>query len=201
MVGMSPQAQALLQTLPRCPSITGLWRRTNEGLWEMAFCLHMKCIWRGFPAFSYQRWFWLIFILLVWYDSWVYGKWSVQWLSRVRLFVTPWTAALQASLSIINSQSLHKLMSTESVMPSNHLILCCPLLFLPSIFPNIRGLFQWVSSSHQMTKYWSFSFKISPSNEHSGLISFRMDLLAPASPNKQTGYFISVSKIFWRHKI
>ena len=101
---------------------------------------------------------------------------SVQSLSHVRLFVTPWTAAHQASLSITNSRSLLKLMSIESVMPSNHLILCCPLL-LPSIFPSIR-VFSNESVLHiRWPKYWSFSFSISPSNEYSGLISFRMDWL------------------------
>ena len=102
---------------------------------------------------------------------------SVQSLSRVRLFVTPFTAACQASLSITNSRNLLKLMSIESVMPSNHLILCCPLLLLPSIFPSIR-VFSNESVLHsRWPKYWSFSFNISPSNEYSGLISFRMDWL------------------------
>ena len=102
---------------------------------------------------------------------------SVQLLSHVRLFATPWTAARQDSLSITNSQSLPKLMSIESVMPSNHLILCCPLLLLPSIFPNIR-VFSNVSTIHiKWPKYWSFSFNIISSNEHLGLISFRMDWL------------------------
>ena len=89
----------------------------------------------------------------------------------------PWTAARQASLSITNSQSLPKLMSIESVMPSNHLILCRPLLLLPSIFPSIR-VFSSESALHiRWPKYWSFSFSISPSNEYSGLISFRIDQL------------------------
>ena len=102
---------------------------------------------------------------------------SVQSLSRVQLFVTPWTAAHQASLSITNSQSLPKLMSIESEMLSNHLILCHPLLLLPSIFPSIR-VFSSESALHiRWPKYWSFSFNISPSNEYSGLISFRMDWL------------------------
>ena len=102
---------------------------------------------------------------------------SVQSLSRVRFFVTPWTAAHQASLSITNSQSLLELSSIESVMPSNHLILCCPLLFPPSIFPSIR-VFPNESVLHiRWPKYWSFSFSISPSNEYSGLISFRTDKL------------------------
>ena len=101
----------------------------------------------------------------------------VQSLSRVWLFATPWTVAYQASLSITNSWSLLKLMSIESVMPSNHLTLCCPLLLLPSIFPRIR-VFSSESSLHiRWPKDWSFSFNISPSNEHAGLISFRMDWL------------------------
>ena len=94
-----------------------------------------------------------------------------------RLFAIPWTSARQASLSITNSQSLLKVTTIESVMPSNHLILCCPLLLLPSIFPSIR-VFSSESVLHiRWPKYWSFSFSISPSNEHSGLISFRMDWL------------------------
>ena len=102
---------------------------------------------------------------------------SVQSLSRVRLFVTPWTAACQASLSITNSQSLLKLRSIKSRMSSNHLILHCPLLLLPSIFPSIR-VFSNESLLHiRWPKYWSFSLSISPFNEYSGLISFRMDWL------------------------
>ena len=102
---------------------------------------------------------------------------SVQSLSHVQLFATPWTATCQASLSITNSWSLSKLMSIESVMWSNHLILCCPLLLLPSTFPSIR-IFSNESALHiRWPKYWSFSFNISPSNGHSGLISFRMDWL------------------------
>ena len=97
--------------------------------------------------------------------------------SRVRLFATPWTTARQASLSITNSQRPPKLMSIESVMPSNHLILCRPLLLLPSIFLSIR-VFSSESVLHiRWPKYWSFSFNISPYNEHPGLISFRMDWL------------------------
>ena len=102
---------------------------------------------------------------------------SVQSLSHVQLFVTPWTAACQASLSITNFRSLLKLMSTESVMPSNHLILCHPLLLLPSIFPSIRVFSNESVLRIRWPKYWSFSFTISPSNEYSGLISFRMGWL------------------------
>ena len=105
----------------------------------------------------------------------------IQSLSPAQLFATPWTAARQASLSITSSRSLLKLMSIESVMPSNYLILCRPLLLPPSIFPSIR-VFSNQSVLHiRWPKYWSFSFSISPSNEHPGLISFRMgwlDLLA-----------------------
>ena len=97
---------------------------------------------------------------------------SVQSLSRIRLFVAPWTAASQASLSITNSWSLLKFVSIESVMPSNHLVFCCPLLLPPSIFPSIR-LFSNESFFHiRWPKYWSFSFSISPSSEYSGLISY-----------------------------
>ena len=104
------------------------------------------------------------------------GPSPVQSLSCVRLFETPWTTACQASLSITSSQSLPKLMSIESVMPSNHLILCHPLL-LSSIFPSTR-VFSKESVLHiRWPKYWRFRFNISPSNEHSGLISFRMDWL------------------------
>ena len=102
---------------------------------------------------------------------------SVQSLSSVQLFATLWTAIRQASLSITNSWSLPKLMSIESVMPSNHLILCHPLLLLPSIFPSIRVFSNESALRIRWPNYWSFSFSISPSNEYSGLISFRMDWL------------------------
>ena len=107
----------------------------------------------------------------------VLNSWCVvQLLSRVRLFATPWTAAHQASLSITNSQSLLKLMSIESVMPSNHAILCRPLL-PPLIFPSIRLFSNEPILYTRWPKYWSFSFSISPSNEHAGLVSFWMDWL------------------------
>ena len=102
---------------------------------------------------------------------------AVQSLSRAWLFVTPWIEARQASLSITNSQSSIKLMPIESVMPSSHLILCCPLLLLPSIFPSIRVFSSRSTLRMRWPKYWSFSFSFSPSNEYTGLISFRMDLL------------------------
>ena len=109
--------------------------------------------------------------------DWVVSCFPVQLLSCIRLFATPWTAAHQASLSITNSQSLPKSMSIESVMPSNHLILCHPLLLLPSIFPSIRVFSNESALRIRWPKYWSFSFNISPFNEHPGLVSFRMDWL------------------------
>ena len=102
---------------------------------------------------------------------------SVQSLTHVPLFATPWTTACQASLSVANSWSSPKLMSIESVIPSNHLILCCPLLLLPSIITSIRVFSNESTLCIRWPKYWSFSFNISPYNEHPGLISFRMDWL------------------------
>ena len=111
---------------------------------------------------------------------------SVQSLSCVQLFATPWIAARQASLSIINSRSSPKLMSIESVMPSNHLILCHPLLLLPPIPPSIRVFSNESTLCMRWPKYWSFSFSISPSNEYSGLISFRMDWRDSQESSKTT---------------
>ena len=126
----------------------------------------------------YALWSWQCPILdvpLLCYDGLLFN--SVQSLSRVRLFATPWIAAHKASLSVTNTQSSLKLMSIESVMPSSHLILCCPLLLLPAIPPSIR-VFSNESTLHmRCPKYWSFSLSISPSNEHPGPISFRMDWL------------------------
>ena len=99
---------------------------------------------------------------------------SVQFFSHVQLFAAPWTAAHQTSLSNNNSQSLLKLMSIKSVRPSNHLILCCPLLLLPSVFPSIKVFSSESVLRIRWPNYWSFSFSISPSNEYSGLISFRI---------------------------
>ena len=127
---------------------------------------------------------------------------SVQSLSRVQLFVTLWTAACQVSLSFTISRSLLKLTSTESVMPSSHLILCCPLLLLLSIFPSIR-VFSNESVLHlRWPKYWSFSFSISPSNEYSGLVSFRIDwfylLAAQGTLKSLLQHHSSKASIFWR---
>ena len=126
---------------------------------------------------------------------------SVQLLSHVRLFVTPWTAARQASLSVTSSQSLFKLTSIELVMPSNHLILCHPLLLPPSIFPNIRVFSNELVLHIRWLKYWSFSFSISPSNEYSGLISFTMDwldLLAVQGPLKNLfHHHSSKASVLW----
>ena len=104
---------------------------------------------------------------------------SIQSRSRVRLFATPWITARQASLSITNSRSLPKLMSIKSVLPSSHLILCRPLLLLPPILPSIKVFSNESTLCMRWPKYWSFSFNISPSNEHPGLVSFRMDWLDP----------------------
>ena len=126
---------------------------------------------------------------------------SVQLLSCVRLFGTPWTAARQASLSITSSRSLLKLMSIELVMPSNCLILCRPLLLLPSVFPSIRVFSNESVLCIRWPKYWSFSISISPSNEYSGLISFRMDwldLLAVQGTLKSLlQHHSSKASIFW----
>ena len=114
---------------------------------------------------------------------------SVQSLSHVRLFATPWTAARQASLSITNSQSPPKPTSIELVMPSNHLILCRPLLLLPPVPPSIRVFSNESALCIRWPKYWSFSFNISPSSEHPGLISFRMDWFLSII------YYVSISHI------
>ena len=123
----------------------------------------------------------IFFLILCYYNFFFYTGhvlYTVQLLSRVPLFATPWTAACQASLSIINSQSLLKFTSIESVIPCNHLILCRPLLLLPSIFPSIRVFSNESVLRIRWSKYWSFSFSIiSPSNEYSGLISFKIDWL------------------------
>ena len=120
---------------------------------------------------------------------------SAQALSRVQLFATPWTAARRASLSITSSQSLPKLMSIELVMPSNHLILCCAFL-LPSIIPNIRVFSNEPALHIKWPKHWSFSFNISPSNEYSELMSFRMDwldlLAVPGTLKSPTPQFKSI---------
>ena len=124
---------------------------------------------------------------------------SVQSLSCVWLFATPWTAACQASLSITNSWSLLKLMSIESVMPSNHLILCHPLLHLPPILPSIRVFLNELVLHIRWPKYWSFSFNISPSNEYSGRVSFRMDWVwSPGTLKNLIQCHSSKASILWR---
>ena len=140
---------------------------SSSGHWGLRAGSTMDGLWSPRPAAQLPC---ASFALLVQFSS-------VQLLSRVRLFMIPWTAARQASVSITNSQSPPKPMSIESVMPSNYVILCCPLLLLPSIFPSIR-VFSNESALHiRWPKYWSFSFSISPFSEYSGLISFRMDWL------------------------
>ena len=125
---------------------------------------------------------------------------TVQWLSRVRLIATPWTAACKAFLSFNISQSLLRIMSIESMMPSNHLILCHPLLPLPSMSPSIRVFSNEPALCIRWPKYWSFSFSISPSNEYSGLISFRtdwLDLLAVQGTLKSLQHHSSKASILW----
>ena len=126
---------------------------------------------------------------------------SVQFLSRIQLFATPWIAAGQASLSITNSRSLPKRMSIELVMPSNHLTLCRPLLFLPSIFPSIRVFSDESALGIKCPKYWSYSFNISSSNEHPGLISFQMDwldlLTVQGTLKSLLQYLSSKASILW----
>ena len=131
---------------------------------------------------TYLQETWKIQNKVTYYSTICYNYFSVQFssvqsFSRVQLFAIPWTTACQASLSITNSRSLPKHMSIESVMPSNNLILSCPLLFLPSIFPSIRVFSNESAFCIRWPKYWSFSFNISPFNEHPGLITFRMDWL------------------------
>ena len=133
-------------------------------VWSLAHCITLLSPSLFFP--SYHSVFPMTFIFS-----------SLQSLSHVQLFATPWTTARQASLSITNSRSPPKPMSFDSVMPSNHLILCSPLLLLPSIFPSISVFSNESALRMRWPKYWSFSFSISPSNEHPGLISFRMDWL------------------------
>ena len=160
-VGIQPQCQSRAD-IWTCGHTTGI-TKWDKSLVEMVLRLH----WVAFTT----DWIWLVIRLLKYSFS------SVQSLSCVQLFETPWTTASQASLSITNSQSPPKPMSIESVMPSNHLTLCHPLLLLPSIFPSI-SVFSNESALHiRWPVYWSFSFNISPSNEHPGLISFRMDWL------------------------
>ena len=137
---------------------------SNISIIIIIISIHYKVHDSNFPIFSVES-----------YRRYTIYKDSVQSLSPVQLFVTPRTALCQTTLAITNSWSLLKLMSVESVMPSNHLILCHPLLLLPSIFPSIRVFSDESVFCIRWPKYWSFSFSISPSNEHSGLIFFRMD--------------------------
>ena len=142
-------------------------------------------MWAG-PSDRAHRWGQCLFLLIS-HSILLMLFSSVQLLSRVRLYVTPWITARQASLSITNSRSSLKLMSIEFMMPSSHLILCCPLLFLPPIPPSIRVFSNELTLPLRWPKYWSFSFSISPSNEHPGLISFRrgwLDLLAVQGTHK-----------------
>ena len=125
---------------------------------------------------------WLQRIKSIWFQYWPSQFSSVQSLSRVQLFATPWITARQASLSITNSWNSLRFMSIKSVIPSSHLILCCPLLLLPPVLPSIRVFSSESTLCKRWPKYWSFSFSIIPSKEIPGLISFRMDCGSPCSP-------------------
>ena len=161
----SPSCSLLLFGFLLSSLSAGIWQKPQLDRWLTISSLGF------FPSSLYTaQWSFYAIKLIIFAPS-------VQLLSRVRLFVTPWTATGQASLSITNSQRLLKLMSIEAMMPSNHFILCHPLLLPPSIFPSIR-VFSDESVLHiRWPKYWSFNFSISPSNEYSGLISFKMDWL------------------------
>ena len=160
------------------------WGWRIEDLWQQA--TNDFHLWAYIKLSLYIRFYFQLYYFIMWSDfsflcllilNLQFS--SVQSLSRVWLFVTPWTTAHQASLSITNSQSLPKLMSIELMMPSYHLILCCPLLLLPSIFLSIKVFSNESVLCIRWPKYRSFSFNISPSNEYSGLISFRMGWLDP----------------------
>ena len=157
-----------------------MWGAIRGGLWyiEFSFCEDTDTPTECFQSVHFSVLTFVVFNFLYYEHTWASKRFSsVQSLSHVRLLATPWTAASQASLFITNSWSLLKLMCIESVMPSNHLTLCRPLHLLPSVFLSIR-VFSNESAPHiRWPKYWSFSFKTSPSNEHPGLISFRMDWL------------------------
>ena len=173
------------QTVPCCDSTCLLPRDKLRLFWQInVLALHILCL------LFYSEIF-VIFVYLFIYHQFS----SVQSLSRVQLFATPWIAALQASLSITNSWSSPKLICIESVMPSSHLILCRPLL-LPQIPPSIRVFSNESTLRIRWPKYWSFSFSISPSNEYSGLISFRIDwfdLLAVQWESSPTPQFKSIN--------
>ena len=167
-------------------SIHGSGRSTGEGkgylLQYSGLENSMNCIVLGVTKSGTRlSYFHIVFVLKyslkVVFESFWYQFSSVQSFSRVQFSVTPWTSAHQASLSITNSRSPPKPMSSELMMPSNYLILCRPLLLLPSIFPSIRVFSNESALCTRRPKYWSFSFNISPSNEHPGLSSFRMDWL------------------------
>ena len=156
--------------------------------------------WQVFSVNFQQLLFWFLTHIYYWENFYIPFS-SVQSLSYVRLFATPWTAARQASLSITNSQSPPKPMSVESMMPSNYLILCRPLLLLPLIFPSSRVFSNELTLCIRGSKYHSFSFNISPSNEHPGLISFRMDwfdLAVQGTLKSILQHHSSKASILWR---
>ena len=176
-------SSGISKTKDKCFSVLDRYKSPNwcqERLYsfvfsyQQAYCYYLK------KFFFFENWRDVILVCeyVLCYSWWTFPKYlfsSVQSFSCVLLFATPWTEARQASLSITNARGLFKLMSKESVMPSNHLILCRPLLLPPSIFPRISVFSNESVLRIRWPKYWSFSFSISPSNEYSGLISFRID--------------------------
>jgi len=194
-----------------CADNPAVWRERVDGFYSTDTHTFSYCSWgsqgKNVGVFCHFLLQWTTFFLNspswpIHLSSFYMLASSVQSLSHVRIFATPWTAAQQASLSITNSWSLPKLMSIELVMPSSHLILCHPLLLLPPIPPSIR-VFSNESALHiRWPKYWSFSFSISPSNEYPGLISFRMnwlDLLAVQGILKSLlQHHSSKASLLWR---
>jgi len=173
------------KTKDKCFSVLDRYKSPNwcqERLYSFVFSYQHAYYYYLKKIFFFENWrdVILVYECVLCYSWWTFPKYlfsSVQSFSCVLFFATPWTVARQASLSITNSRGLFKLMSKELVMPSNHLILCCPLLLPPSIFPSI-SVFSNESVLHtRWPKYWSCSFSINPSNEHPGLISFRVDCL------------------------
>ena len=152
------------------PSVCLLWRSIYLGLLPILW-LHCFLFWHWAAWAAYV--FWRLFLCQLFSIQW--NIFVLQLISYVRLFATPWTAAYQASLSFNISGNLFKIMFNKLVMPSNHLVLSHPLLLLPSVFPSIRVFSNELALHIRWPKYWCFSFSISPSNEYSGLISFRMD--------------------------
>ena len=174
------------------------WDMTNINIHKDGWKTAKQCIMLSFVWFSIFQMMYILLYLCTSRFQVTYSVQSVQSFSCVWLFATPWTAACQASLSITNSRRLPKLMSIELVMPSNHVILCCPLLLPPSIFPSITVFSNESVLRIGWPKYWSFSFNISPSNKYSGLIFFRMDWCISLQSKWLSR--ISSNNTVWKHQ-